>query len=894
MKITLAIILTLLLFSITNGRIIHVPDDEETIQAGIDEAEDGDTVLVQRGMYYENIDFRCKAIVVASRFLTTGNLLDIQETIIDCNRNGRSVVCIWLYEDENTVLTGFTIQNGRTSYGGGIHISDANPTLTHLCIINNTATEGGGGIYCTGGAPSISNVIIYGNYSSRGSGIHVSNGACPVLENVTIEHNRSDFGGGVYCENAELDLREVTITRNRSSEFGGGIFCYRNSHITIGTSTIYNNRGNSLYIHSSTVVLNKIVNCDALYFTSGSGLTITNSIILNSPIYHPPDSASSDIEISYTDYVGGQENLELNDNVDLIWGEGNIDADPMFGPPGAFSLTGLSPCIDAGDPNAPSDPDGTRADMGACYYRHSGFICGYVLDAADNEPLINSLINIPYFDSTHPDSMGYWWLFAPVEEFDITASHPGYFDSTLTELNLEPQDTLEITFGLLHPEISLSEQDIERQVRAGEEIVCEVELMNSGNGQLEWQSECHPLRINGIAPWDLRMTFLIGQLLMNNCLNGVTFVDGRFYVAATVGWEEENIVYVLDSLGNCVECFPQFRNTPFGMYDLTWDGELIWGGDDRRIIGFSPNGELVTAWDAPINSRNIAWDPDRELLWINNITSNIAGFSRDGERRIELNSRGLRMYGLAYCSDDPDGYPLYLITRIAHETENRIYKMNPDNGDTMFVTVLPCNENCKVTGGFISIDFDGQLPKFICICDIERDDGGDRLQVHHIGCQINWLELEPAEGELGVNEIVDIELFLMANRLTEAVYDGEIEFFDNITGQDVILPITLTVNVNEFANEEKPTLPQTFSLTSVYPNPFNSFTNISFTLPMQDIVSLRIFNIAGREVMNIDERIYPAGWHSMTLNADRLPAGVYLVNLYGDCETRNWKVVLLR
>ena len=39
------------------AEIIHVPDDFETIQGGIDEAEDGDTVLVQPGEYVENIDF---------------------------------------------------------------------------------------------------------------------------------------------------------------------------------------------------------------------------------------------------------------------------------------------------------------------------------------------------------------------------------------------------------------------------------------------------------------------------------------------------------------------------------------------------------------------------------------------------------------------------------------------------------------------------------------------------------------------------------------------------------------------------------------------------------------------------------------------------------------------
>ena len=68
-----------------------------------------------------------------------------------------------------------------------------------------------------------------------------------------------------------------------------------------------------------------------------------------------------------------------------MFGEGNIDADPQFTDPenGDFSLQSNSPCIDAGDPNSPLDPDGTRADMGAYYY-HQEAILGCTNPNADN------------------------------------------------------------------------------------------------------------------------------------------------------------------------------------------------------------------------------------------------------------------------------------------------------------------------------------------------------------------------------------------------------------------------------------------------------------------------------------------------------------------------------
>ena len=65
------------------GQIINVPNDQPNIQAGINAATDGDTVLVENGTYYENIRFMGKAITVASRFLIDGDEDHIDNTIID-------------------------------------------------------------------------------------------------------------------------------------------------------------------------------------------------------------------------------------------------------------------------------------------------------------------------------------------------------------------------------------------------------------------------------------------------------------------------------------------------------------------------------------------------------------------------------------------------------------------------------------------------------------------------------------------------------------------------------------------------------------------------------------------------------------------------------------------
>jgi len=101
------------------ARIIIIPSDYPTIQEGIDACNDGDTVLVKPGIYYENIDI-IENIVLASFFLTSNNSQYIENTIMDGSSSG-PVVSIHS-SDTSAAVVGFTIQNGRNYNGGGIYM----------------------------------------------------------------------------------------------------------------------------------------------------------------------------------------------------------------------------------------------------------------------------------------------------------------------------------------------------------------------------------------------------------------------------------------------------------------------------------------------------------------------------------------------------------------------------------------------------------------------------------------------------------------------------------------------------------------------------------------------------------------------------------------------------
>lgn len=112
---------------------IHVPADQPTIQAGIDAASDGDTVLIAPGTYTgdgnRDIDFKGKSIVVKSEVGPEQTIIDCQGTVEEPHR----AFILKSGEDSSTTIEGLTIT-------GGVATAVSNPD-------NDTLRYGGGHLH---------------------------------------------------------------------------------------------------------------------------------------------------------------------------------------------------------------------------------------------------------------------------------------------------------------------------------------------------------------------------------------------------------------------------------------------------------------------------------------------------------------------------------------------------------------------------------------------------------------------------------------------------------------------------------------------------------------------------------------------------------------------------
>jgi len=96
------------------------------------------------------------------------------------------------------------------------------------------------------------------------------------------------------------------------------------------------------------------------------------------------------------------------------------------------------------------------------------------------------------------------------------------------------------------------------------------------------------------------------------------------------------------------------------------------------------------------------------------------------------------------------------------------------------------------------------------------------------------------------------------------------------------------------ANSDPSAIPQKLAIQSVYPNPFNPQTTVSFSLPLAGKVSLFAYNIKGQEVFAQTHQNLPAGSHNIVFNAENLPSGVYYLRLKSDSSTVLKKVMLMK
>ena len=327
---------------------ISVPDDFATIQAAINAAHDGDTVLVAPGTYYENLELQGKNITLASYFLTTQDFAYIEKTVID---GGGKDFVLSVAEDvgPETTITGFTFRNADD--GIVVH-GEMTFTVNHVNQVRDGIDfEGGGGI--------VQNSRFDFN---EDDGIDLDDDTAVIIENNWIADNRDD-GIEIRFHPYTGPKLVISILSNwiaGNGEDGIQLIDYEglsSRHLLIQDNLIVNNAmagigstsgGNTVenYEGSSSVeptfVFNNTFVGNNHALTGGDNLVVLNNLFVESSAIAVKNVDSQSI-LSHNLFWGNVVD-SVNSNVDLnttLW------QDPLLDPETYAPLPG-SPAIDSG------------------------------------------------------------------------------------------------------------------------------------------------------------------------------------------------------------------------------------------------------------------------------------------------------------------------------------------------------------------------------------------------------------------------------------------------------------------------------------------------------------------------------------------------------------------
>jgi parallel beta-helix repeat protein len=343
--------------------VIHVPGDYNSIQTAIDRAEEGQTIIVSAGTYYENLNMRGKEITLQSS--DPGNPEIVENTIIDGEGKG-TVITFNSGEGIGSKLFGFTITGGSGTraeyniesydgselnfiriYGGGILVANSSPTIMHNIIsgnrVNSISEEeqgvGGGIAVLDNASPYIANNVFKHNFAEgHGGGIAVWYHANPVIENNIIEGNKAnDIGGGIMVAmSCSPEIKENTILNN-SADWGGGIYVAHKSEAEIISNRIEANEadlGAGVFVRRTE----KVFLADNL-ITSNIARRYGGAIYVD-------NRATATVHYNYIEYnhaalAGGGIWVDTDSRVYLIW----LDKDtlPHYAWPDEYNNQGNTP-----------------------------------------------------------------------------------------------------------------------------------------------------------------------------------------------------------------------------------------------------------------------------------------------------------------------------------------------------------------------------------------------------------------------------------------------------------------------------------------------------------------------------------------------------------------------
>ena len=753
--------------------------------------------------------------------------------------------------DGNTISYALVDGVDISTAGGGIYTISSDVNILHCTVTNNRAFQGAG-IYCAYNTVTISDCYIADNEAyltnSLGGGIFNFEAVTPITDCIITRNVSAYRGGGIHSRNdGILTVDHCLITDNSAVNRGGGIRLFNRSQMVITNSTIAGNICTDVDIYSSVSLS-----------STGSTFDATNCLVWG-------NDTGTGFNTTWNADAGGIATWNYccveTDTDERLTENGSFTDDPLFSDSDYHVMPG-SRTIDAGDPisaygNEP-EPNGGRRDIG--YYGNTSeaavnyFSIGVPWD-------IYMMMGIPvtvddgdavvlFGDDNDNQLIG--WPIWRVSRWDIENGTYVRYEENDWPVNIgqNPPD-FEPGLGFWYVQ-DIGEGrsiDIDNDQITGavdQAFYHRMALDPPANGNHGMNMMANPY------PYDYNWT----RTYVSDGADSISIsaaADSGWISAYAYLWDHENYQYqVVDYIpagGVTDYTVPEENAIPM------WSGFLSEQLDDSKTLElmFEPRWMNYGA--------NPETDEEDELWNLQIAAQTTDGVYKDEYTRIGIGTD----FSDGYDSKDAIAYVPYsdefLMTYFSHPewdmtVENFVYDFRDDDLSsakvwefTVWTFNLPNQDILLNWSDIVNIDPDYNFR-------LENLTGGDIIE--------NMRDL------------------------TEYIFNS-----GSSTSGAVNFKLTVTNSIT--AVEPKGLeIPGNFGLVSAYPNPFNNEMSIVFNLQESSDISLKVFDITGRETLNLAQGNWHAGIHKVSLSGAELASGIYFLRLEAEGRISSQKIVLLK
>ena len=166
-----------------------------------------------------------------------------------------------------------------------------------------------------------------------------------------------------------------------------------------------------------------------------------------------------------------------------------------------------------------------------------------------------------------------------------------------------------------------------------------------------------------------------------------------------------------------------------------------------------------------------------------------------------------------------------------------------------------------------------------------------KLIVDSVCTGTRWFTVASVKGTLTNSDTLRMAVSFEPD--TSKPYLDTLYIFTNASNPLTKVPLKGNGTITAVLQNERGIL-KSFELLQNYPNPFNPTTLIKYSVPVKSFVSLKVFDVLGREVAILINELENAGGHSAIFAAGNLPSGVYFYRLQAGAFTNTKKLILLR